>query len=362
MTFYGTPSRLSAPGVQPFIIMSEFDRECRYKYIECDNCGKKNPQACCSRCKMRYYCNKSCQKKDWKQCHRVSCFDSAKGKEDRSFRYNIDFPTPDVDDTCAICSCDKSKRLVVLPGCLHVFCYGCAYEWQNENCQKCPKCKLVMEKPVNRIVEHLARRCVERCSRKKAVGKETEIATRALDEFYKFEYYHGKTSPAHTFYCGQALAYINPKESVRIFRKLLQDHHKATEAKRRCEALVGKSHALDAMFTNPEMLDMLNQRTGNTLENVHALRAIYASPEVLEAVRQCHGSMLPAGNLVCVHKSFAQTYEKQGAWKEAAIEFEKVHSLPQDECKQDFATWAPLKVVQCALKMGNICPAIKWIL
>jgi len=48
-----------------------------YKY-KCDNCeriGTALELFRCSRCKDRFYCNRKCQKKDWKAGHKYSCYE-----------------------------------------------------------------------------------------------------------------------------------------------------------------------------------------------------------------------------------------------------------------------------------------------
>ncbi|GFH48486.1 hypothetical protein CTEN210_04962 [Chaetoceros tenuissimus] len=123
-------------------------REC----IECDApfCYSKNPLKTCSRCRTSFYCDKKCQKKDWKMQHKEKCSDIKEIKNSIAHLgkdANEYIEKEPIAPDCGLCLEKKEKDfIIVLNDCGHVLCLDCCITRQDgENESKCPTCKVDYE-------------------------------------------------------------------------------------------------------------------------------------------------------------------------------------------------------------------------
>ena len=134
-------------------------REC----IECDApfCYKKNPAKKCSRCCTSYYCDRKCQKKDWKE-HKQKCDDvkevrnriSGLGNDADEYREREAMNAHCLICECE-CECECDQGLTALNDCGHAFCVQCLHKWYSRNLprkysesdfmEQCPICQHKME-------------------------------------------------------------------------------------------------------------------------------------------------------------------------------------------------------------------------
>ncbi|GAX23396.1 hypothetical protein FisN_15Lh116 [Fistulifera solaris] len=135
------------------------DTDALRQYITCDaeGCGETHPASRCSNCKMVYYCNRTCQRKDWKRhkpdCHGVD--DMRKrctGIGDLSEIQEITGIMPgesNTAETCGICLEEKMVNPMIFTKCQHAFCFACLVRLQSlgrgphstVNGTKCPYCR-----------------------------------------------------------------------------------------------------------------------------------------------------------------------------------------------------------------------------
>jgi len=138
-------------------------REC----IECDGpmCYTKNPAKKCSKCHASFYCNMTCQKKDWK-VHKQKCTNvkhtreaiNNLGKDANQFHER-----KAVNTKCPTCLEEPTQTQikVALNDCGHAICIGCIHNWYAETqskpldktSQKCPICCHTPEADIVRQIE-----------------------------------------------------------------------------------------------------------------------------------------------------------------------------------------------------------------
>lgn len=129
------------------------------QYITCDaeGCGKTHPASRCSNCRMVYYCNRGCQKADWKRqkpdCRAVDEMRKlCTGIGDLSELKEITGVIPgetDMAETCGICLEEKIINPMIFTKCKHAFCFSCLVRFQsvskgthnNTSGTKCPYCR-----------------------------------------------------------------------------------------------------------------------------------------------------------------------------------------------------------------------------
>jgi MYND finger/Zinc finger, C3HC4 type (RING finger) len=108
--------------------------------ITCDGpgCDRPGPTKRCARCRATYYCSAACQKRDWANGHKPSCFpvemvarkwreDQAGPPLDRSLVQLSTIP----DTECPICL-ETTRQPVTLRQCEHTFCTSCLVDWQKQ--------------------------------------------------------------------------------------------------------------------------------------------------------------------------------------------------------------------------------------
>lgn len=118
----------------------------------CDECSRPGPPMKCSRCHAAFYCNKACQKKDWKSWHKQHCTEIGVVKKIQAFgKTNAEYlsslqasqPAP-VNESCFICLAENMVDPFTLPECGHTFCFKCLQKWQSISPDhNCPACRIV---------------------------------------------------------------------------------------------------------------------------------------------------------------------------------------------------------------------------
>lgn len=135
-----------------------------HKYINCDNCGKSNPQLRCA-CEVAYYCNSACKAdhlfEHESDCLRTKmiCADVAAEKEgangDEEICEIVGSRSNDgashMDQCCSICLSEPPINAFLLD-CGHAFCYECLRRYQSHVARDmeredrrnlCPTCRQV---------------------------------------------------------------------------------------------------------------------------------------------------------------------------------------------------------------------------
>ena len=182
--------------------MEDSEDELR-QYITCDaeGCGTTHPTSRCSNCKMVYYCNRECQKADWKR-HKPDCRgveemrNQGAGIGDLSEIKEITGVIQgdtDMAETCGICLEEKMVNPMIFTKCQHTFCFSCLVRLQSvskgahisANGAKCPYCR--SEIP-NLVESSISKICVmaARAGRRELPEKErAELIATALEDLQK---------------------------------------------------------------------------------------------------------------------------------------------------------------------------------
>lgn len=135
------------------------DSEELRQYITCDakGCEKTNPSSRCSKCRMVYYCNRDCQKADWKR-HKIDCHavdemrKKCTGVGDLSQIKEITGIAEGGTETagpCGICLEEEITNPMIFTKCKHTFCFSCLVRFQSVSKvsdsevdrTKCPYCR-----------------------------------------------------------------------------------------------------------------------------------------------------------------------------------------------------------------------------
>ena len=110
----------------------------------CDTCGKENPPLRCGQCRCNFYCDRECQKKDWKS-HKGICKGLQKKIEESATLAETatDFEkkyNEHSGSSCSICY-EVIESPVQLP-CHHIFCSSCMTSYGDRTIFiKCPLCR-----------------------------------------------------------------------------------------------------------------------------------------------------------------------------------------------------------------------------
>jgi tetratricopeptide (TPR) repeat protein len=132
------------------------------EYIECDECGAKNPRKRCSQCRCTFYCSVDCQKKDWSAKHKLICLlykQMCTKQKPAGAGGRLPVTTTPVNTACGICLEDPIQQQVVLKACKHAFCFACLKDYQTYTTHagvfdggkaalSCPYCRHDIEKSV----------------------------------------------------------------------------------------------------------------------------------------------------------------------------------------------------------------------
>mmetsp|Transcript_9810 Transcript_9810/g.24432 ORF Transcript_9810/g.24432 Transcript_9810/m.24432 type:complete len:427 (+) Transcript_9810:122-1402(+) len=121
------------------------------EHVLCDECSRPGPPMTCSRCHAAFYCNKACQKKDWKSWHKQHCTEigvvkkiQAFGKTNAELLSSLQASQPAPSNTsCFICLTETMVDPFTLPDCGHTFCFKCLQKWQSISPDhNCPACRI----------------------------------------------------------------------------------------------------------------------------------------------------------------------------------------------------------------------------
>lgn len=147
---------------------------------DCPNCEGKNANLKCSRCKVVYYCNATCQRTHWKT-HKAECMQFVQHikdfeKSDREMDQFVNRSVASVGSECCVCyePIEEISEVMQLQ-CKHVFCLSCMFTLSGhhdfQNIQ-CPLCRTDIGADLINQIYHKSTMFLQRAGRAKRLNRE----------------------------------------------------------------------------------------------------------------------------------------------------------------------------------------------
>jgi len=249
-----------------------------YQFICCDYCSKSKIKTLCKQGWKTYYCSRNCQKAHRKEFKDRQVLLHRKRHED----LQLDIPQAAEDARCGICA--ATEVLMVLPGCLHTYCYECVLQWQRRG-TGCPQCDDEMDMGVEELVLDRSRRFLLIADHEGAAAAR-ELRSAALFEAERVLGVNPR-HPQALLYKAMAMQKSDSNKALEILQSIL-DRERGADGDFSCykklthQVRFERDEEKKAQLSN-EMEDLMEQMTESLREDALLRKAHLGQAKIYEA-------------------------------------------------------------------------------